>query len=213
MRFVLASTSPARLTLLRSAGLSPDTMAPGVDEDALVAAIEAERGVAMEAADLVQTLARAKAEAVVNELAASATEATLVFGGDSAFEIAGAIHGKPHTPERARERWLAQNGRTGTLWSGHWVVLIEPGAQPRGVGRVAAAKVSFAQLSEAEIDTYIATGEPLAVAGAFTIDSLGGPFISHVEGDPSTVVGLSLSTLRELVRELGVEWTALWESR
>lgn len=185
-------------------------MAPGVDEDALVASIEADCGVAMEAPDLVQTLARAKAEAAAAELLPSLTEPTLVFGGDSAFEIAGSLHGKPHTPERARERWIDQNGRTGTLWSGHWVMLLQPGADSRGVGRVAAAKVSFAELSETEIDAYIATGEPLAVAGAFTIDSLGGPFISHVEGDPSTVVGLSLSTLRELVRELGVEWTDLW---
>lgn len=208
MRFVLASTSPARLTLLRSAGLSPEITAPGVDEDALVASIEAERGEALTAPDLVQTLARAKAEAVA--LLLEVSEPTLVFGGDSAFEISGQIHGKPHTPERARDRWIAQNGRTGTLWSGHWIVLVSPGREPIGVGRVAAARVSFAELTEQEIDAYIATGEPLAVAGAFTVDSLGGPFIKHVEGDPSTVVGLSLSTLRELVRELGVEWTALW---
>lgn len=185
-------------------------MAPGVDEDALVASIAVERGAPMTAPDLVQTLARAKAEAAAEVLLTTLTESTLVFGGDSAFEIGGSIHGKPHTPERARERWVAQNGRTGTLWSGHWVMLLQPDTKTRGVGRVAAAKVSFAQLTEPEIDAYIATGEPLAVAGAFTIDSLGGPFISHVEGDPSTVVGLSLSTLRELVRELGVEWTDLW---
>ena len=206
MRFVLASTSPARLMLLKAAGLNPETMAPGVDEDALVAALEAERGAALAAPELVQVLARAKAEAV----ALKPTEPTLVFGGDSAFEIDGRIHGKPHTAERARERWRQQNGRTGTLWSGHWLVLHMPDADSVGVGRVAAAKVSFAELTDQEIEAYIATGEPLAVAGAFTVDSLGGPFIRHVEGDPSTVVGLSLSTLRELVRELGVEWTELW---
>lgn len=213
MRFVLASTSPARLALLRAAGLAPETCSPGVDEDALVSEIEAERGHALDAAELVQTLARAKAEAAASALGASITEATLVFGGDSAFEVNGQIHGKPHTAERARERWREQNGHTGTLWSGHWLMRLEPDAPGRGVGRVAAARVSFAELSEAEIDAYIATGEPLEVAGAFTIDSLGGPFIRHVEGDPSTVVGLSLATLRELVLELDADWTELWSSR
>lgn len=208
MRFVLASTSPARMTLLTSAGLSPEAIAPGVDEDAHVAAVEADRPHPLSATELVQVLARAKAEAVANVL--TVTEPTLVFGGDSAFEIGGAIYGKPHTPERARERWRQQNGQTGTLWSGHWLVLMRPDAEPLGLGRVAAARVSFAELTDAEIDAYVATGEPLAVAGAFTVDSLGGPFIRHVEGDPSTVVGLSLSTLRELVRELGVSWTSLW---
>lgn len=199
--------------MLRAAGVVPETVSPGVDEETLVAEIEAARGTTLEAAELVQTLARAKAEVAASALSASITEATLVFGGDSAFEIGGQIHGKPHTAERARERWLAQNGRTGTLWSGHWLVRLDPDAAPRAVGRVAAAKVSFAELTEAEIDAYIATGEPLEVAGAFTVDSLGGPFIRHIEGDPSTVVGLSLSTLRELAGELGVDWPALWASQ
>ena len=234
MRFVLASTSPARLALLRAAGLEPETLAPGVAEDELVAAVEAERGSALGAAELVQLLAEAKAEAAAPALATGDTattaasgsghlghpspmradlrsaEPTLLFGGDSAFEINGQVHGKPHTPERARARWLAQSGQSGTLWSGHCLLLLSPDAPPRRVGRVASATVAFAELSEREIDAYIASGEPLEVAGAFTIDSLGGPFIRRVEGDPSTVVGLSLSTLRDLVRELDVEWTSLW---
>ena len=99
------------------------------------------------------------------------------------------------------------------LWSGHWLIDHRGGAPRAAVGRASSAVVEFARLDDAEIDAYVATGEPLAVAGAFTVDSLGGPFIRRVEGDPSTVVGLSLSTLRELVHELDVRWTDLWDLR
>jgi septum formation protein len=134
----------------------------------------------------------------------------LILGGDSAFAIDDAIHGKPHRPEIARERWRAQRGRTGHLHSGHWLIDHRGGRENAAAGAVAVAAVTFADVTDAEIDAYVDSGEPLEVAGAFTIDSLGGPFITRVEGDPSTVVGLSLSTLRDLVRELGVEWTSLW---
>ncbi|WP_394551140.1 Maf family protein [Agromyces sp. MMS24-JH15] len=209
MRLYLASTSPARLQLLRQAGIEPVTISPGVDEDALVAAHEAEHG-PLAAPELVQLLAQAKAEAILGATPGGEPIDGLVLGGDSAFAIGGAIHGKPHRPEVARERWTAQNGRTGELWSGHWLIDHRGGTPRAAVGRPAVASVSFAELDAAEVDAYVATGEPLAVAGAFTVDSLGGPFIRRIEGDPSTVVGLSLSTLRELVRELGGEWTALW---
>ena len=204
MRLYLASTSPARLQTLRAAGIEPVAIAPGVDEEAAVAAAEAESG-RLEASAMVQLLARAKAEAIVVRAPDG-----LILGGDSAFLTGGAIHGKPHRPDVARERWLAQNGGHGDLWSGHWLIDHRGGRANAAVGRADVATVRFAALDDAEIDAYIATGEPLLVAGAFTIDSLGGPFIRRVEGDPSTVVGLSLSTLRDLVRELGVEWTALW---
>jgi septum formation protein len=104
-----------------------------------------------------------------------------------------------------------QRGRTGVLHSGHWLIDHRGGEARGAAGAVAAASVTFAaDITDAELDAYIATSEPLEVAGAFTIDSLGGPFIEHIDGDPSTVVGLSLPTLRRLVRSLGVEWTALW---
>lgn len=217
MRLYLASTSPARLALLRAAGVEPVLIAPGVDEEAAVAAAEIEHG-PLSTEQMVQLLARAKAEAAAAGLAAGLVDGRadheaidgFVLGGDSAFLIDGVSHGKPHTPERARERWLAQRGRTGELWSGHWLIDHRGGAVRGAAGRAAVARVSFAELEDAEIDAYVASGEPLEVAGAFTVDSLGGPFITRVEGDPSTVVGLSLSTLRELVRELGGEWTALW---
>jgi septum formation protein len=134
-----------------------------------------------------------------------------VFGGDSAFELDGVIHGKPHTAERARERWLAQRGRTGTLHSGHHLLLVRDGEVVGGAGGPTSATVTFADdITDAEIDAYVATGEPLHVAGAFTIDSLGAGFITGIVGDPHTVVGLSIPRLRTLVRELGVDWPGMW---
>lgn len=209
MRLYLASTSPARLQTLRAAGIEPIAISPGVDEEALVAATEAASG-PLEASEMVQLLARAKAEAVVGRQVDGEPIDGLVLGGDSAFLTGGRIHGKPHRPDVAKARWLAQNGGHGDLWSGHWLIDHRDGRVQGAVGRADVATVRFAALDEREIDAYIATGEPLLVAGAFTIDSLGGPFIRRVEGDPSTVVGLSLSTLRDLVRELGVDWPSLW---
>ncbi|HEU0180708.1 MAG TPA: Maf family protein [Agromyces mariniharenae] len=212
MRLYLASTSPARLQTLRAAGIEPIAIAPGVDEAAAVATAEAASG-PLEAPDMVQLLARLKAEAIVGREHDGEPIDGLILGGDSAFLTGGAIHGKPHLPEVARKRWLAQNGSHGDLWSGHWLIDHRGGRANGAVGRADVATVRFAALDEAEIDAYIATGEPLLVAGAFTIDSLGGPFIRRVEGDPSTVVGLSLSTLRDLVRELGADWPSLWNRR
>jgi septum formation protein len=212
MRLYLASTSPARLQTLRAAGIEPVTASPGVDEEAVVAAREAESG-PLPARDMVQLLAQAKAEALIGTEPGGEPIDGLILGGDSAFLTGGSIHGKPHLPEVARQRWLTQNGGHGELWSGHWLIDHRGGRVNAAVGRADVATVRFAALDEAEIDAYIATGEPLLVAGAFTIDSLGGPFIRRVEGDPSTVVGLSLSTLRDLVRELGVAWPSLWNRR
>jgi septum formation protein len=210
MRLYLASTSPARLALLRSAGVEPLTRSPGVDEPATVAAAERASG-PLPAAEMVQLLARAKAEAIVGSEVDGAPIDGFILGGDSAFEFDGTIYGKPHVASVARERWRMQRGRTGVLHSGHWLIDHRGGEPRSAAGAVAAASVTFAaDITDAELDAYIATGEPLEVAGAFTIDSLGGPFIEHIDGDPSTVVGLSLPTLRRLVRSLGVEWTALW---
>ncbi len=203
MRLVLASTSPARLATLRAAGVEPLTISPGVDEDAVVAAAGH-----LEPAEMVEMLARAKAAAVAESH--GSTIDGLILGGDSAFVIDGIIHGKPRLPEVARERWLRQRGRTGVLYSGHWLIDHRGGENHGGVGIVTHAEVTFADVTDAEIDAYIATGEPLHVAGAFTIDSLGGPFIESIVGDPHTVVGLSLPALRNLVRSFGIDWTDLW---
>jgi septum formation protein len=121
------------------------------------------------------------------------------------------VYGKPHLPEVARERWRAQRGRTGVLHSGHWLIDARGGIVGGAIGETAAATVHFADdIADDEIDAYIATGEPLEVAGAFTIDSKGAGFITGVEGDPHTVVGLSVPLLRRLVRRLGIEWPRLW---
>jgi septum formation protein len=205
VRLVLASTSPARLALLRAAGIEPETVPPGVDEEAVVAAEEAQRGAPLAPEELVQLLARRKAEAVA---AALGTTDALVLGGDSAFAFGGTTYGKPHEPAVALARWRQQRGGTGVLHSGHHLVDLRTG---EGFGETAQASVRFAaDLDDEELEAYVASGEPLAVAGAFTIDGLAGPFIDRVEGDPSTVVGLSLSVLRRLVRRTGTAWTSLW---
>jgi len=210
MRLFLASTSPARLALLRAAGIEPTLINPDVDEARVVAETETVRGEPLEPRVLVELLARAKAEAAVSALPADPMDG-LLLGGDSVFVLDGVIYGKPHTPEAARERWERQRGRTGSLYSGHWLIEVHAGVPGRAIGAVAVAAVTFGDdLDDAELDAYIATGEPLFVAGAFTIDSLGAPFITSIVGDPSTVVGLSLPTLRRLVRGLGHEWPTLW---
>ncbi len=209
---LLASTSPARLMLLRQSGIEPLTRAPRVDEDAVAEAARAERGGDLPPEELVLLLARAKAADVVGQvLAEEASFDGFVIGGDSMFAVQGQVYGKPHEPEEARRRWREMRGRTGILHSGHSVFRVRPGAAPVERWAEARAGVSFAaDVSDTEIDAYVATGEPLHVAGAFTVDSLGGAFIERVDGDPSTVVGMSLSTLRRLVAELGTEWPQLW---
>jgi len=212
MRVCLASTSPARLMLLRQAGIEPLIVAPAVDEDAVAAAATAERGAALTPEELVLLLARAKAADVAQRIRAEHPRFDgIVIGGDSMFAIGGQVHGKPYTPEAARERWQQMRGATGILHSGHSVFRVGPDLEPVEATAVAEAAVTFADdVTDAELDAYIDSGEPLHVAGAFTVDSLGGAFITRVEGDPSTVVGMSLSTLRRLARELGVVWTDLW---
>ncbi len=218
MRLYLASTSPARLATLRAVGIEPVTFAPGVDEDRAVdAAAAAHPEGRLPAAEMVQLLAQLKAEAGLDPvvLARAGLEPAgvdgFIFGGDSAFELDGTVYGKPHEPAIARERWLAQRGRSGVLHSGHWLIDHRGGAVRGAVGRASRATVHFADdIETAEIDAYIATGEPLTVAGAFTIDSKGAGFIDRIEGDPHTVVGLSVPLLRKLVHELGGRWTDLW---
>lgn len=164
-------------------------------------------------------LARLKCEAVAGAdglpgVLADTTGAprdALVLGGDSAFEFEGALHGKPHEPGLASARWRAQRGRTGRLHSGHWLVEVRGGLPVAAAGEHSVAEVRFASdIADEEIDAYVATGEPLEVAGAFTIDSKGAGFIEGVVGDPHTVVGIGIPTVRRLVRGLGHSWTDLW---
>lgn len=216
VRLYLASTSPARLATLRAVGIEPTTVPSRVDEEAAVAAAGP-----LTAPEMVQLLARLKAEAVVDpgfggvpvDLDSTGRSPIdgLVLGGDSAFEIDGEVFGKPHLPEVARERLRRQRGRSGILHSGHWLIDVRGGLVGRAIGAVAEARVQFASdITDAEIDAYVSTGEPLEVAGAFTLDAKGAAFIDGIVGDPHAVVGLSVPLLRTMVRSLGVEWTALW---
>lgn len=214
MRFVLASASPARLATLRSAGFAPEVRVSGVDEDAALGAARSARGEAphgrhvmgTSTADDVLVLARAKAEAVAATQAGEAD--AVVLGCDSMLELDGRQLGKPADAAEAVERWRAMRGRTGVLHTGHW--LVDTRAGHREAGATASTVVHFADLSDEEVEAYVATGEPLVVAGAFTVDGLGGPFVAAIEGDYHAVVGVSLPLLRTLLDELGLSVMDLW---
>jgi septum formation protein len=215
---ILASQSPARTKLLADAGIQHSVLVSDVDEDA----VQARYGVT-DPHDTALLLARAKAEAVA---ALPEAEGALVIGCDSVFEFDGEAHGKPYTAEVARERMLRMSGNSGVLHTGHWLVdcravvaatgdetsdggITAPGSGAT-LGAVTSAEVHFTEMEPAEIDAYIATGEPLHCAGSFTIDGFGGAFIRKVDGDPHTVVGLSISTLRALLGQANVRITELW---
>lgn len=201
----LASTSPARLALLRQCGIEPLIRPSSVDEPAAVRAAEAEAGHTLTTPEMVGLLARAKAEAVL-----SPEIDGFVLGGDSSFFIDGESQGKPHTPERARERWRAMRGNRGVLYSGLHLIDHRGGSARGAVTRVDSADLRFAaDIDDADIEDYIATGEPLEVAGAFTIDGGAAAFIDGIVGSPSTVIGLSIPDLRRSLTELGGQWSAL----
>ncbi|MFI7435686.1 Maf family nucleotide pyrophosphatase [Micromonospora haikouensis] len=198
LRLVLASASPARRKLLHAAGIEPDVLVSGVDESQVVS----ER-----AEDLCLELARLKAQAVVGRLRPSADERTLVLGCDSVLAFDGEILGKPADEADATRRWERMRGRSGVLHTGHCLIDVIHETRAEAV---ASTTVRFAEVSDEEIAAYVATGEPLAVAGAFTIDGLGGAFLEGVDGDPGTVVGLSLPLLRRLLGELDLRIIDLW---
>ncbi|WP_404384315.1 Maf family nucleotide pyrophosphatase [Knoellia locipacati] len=205
---VLASASPARLATLRAAGIEPDVHVSDVDEDAALAAAEAVHGT-LSPADVALLLARAKAEAVARARHDSDDAGTLVLGCDSVLELDGEVHGKPADATEATDRWRRMRGRSGVLHTGHWVVDDrdpDDGGTRGSLGATASTTVHFAQLDDEEIAAYVATGEPLHVAGAFTLDGLGAPYVRAIEGDPSNVVGVSLPLLRELLADLDVAW-------
>ena len=190
---VLASASPARLAVLRGAGLDPEVEASGVDESAFTAATPAE---------LAGLLARAKAAAV-----ASGRADGLVIGCDSLLDLDGRALGKPASAAEAAARWREMSGRTATLVTGHCVINAATGQRAEGV---AATTVRFGTPSEQEIAAYVASGEPLAVAGAFTLDGRGGWFVDGIDGDHGNVLGVSLPLLRRLLADLGISLMSLW---
>ena len=198
---VLASASPARLATLRAAGIWPAVVVSRVDED-LALAEATERYGPLGAPDVALLLARAKAE----DVSSTDVGGAVVLGCDSVLELDGEVHGKPADANEARRRWRRMRGRSGVLHTGHWIVDDRDGEGGATLGATASTTVHFAKLSDAEIDAYVATGEPLLVAGAFTIDGLGGAFVTAIEGDHHNVVGLSLPLLRDLLADAGVEW-------
>ena len=194
--FVLASSSATRLRVLRDAGIHPEAVVSGVDETT-------EDG--LDTAAAVAVLAERKATAV-----AALRPDAMVLGCDSLLDLDGEALGKPGTAQRAAALWHRLSGRQGTLFTGH--CLIEPRTRHRaqGVGRTV---VRFGRPSDAEIAAYVASGEPLALAGGFSLDGLGAPFVEGIDGDPGNVLGLSLPLLRHLLAELGVAISDLWQAR
>lgn len=209
---LLASQSSGRLATLRAAGVEPLVRVSDVDEHAVLRVLAADSRQEPTPVQQVQALARAKAEEVAAAVTRAEREADpslVVVGCDSMLEIDGRVVGKPGTSEIARARWRSIRGRTGVLHSGHALVRVGNGAR---AGGVSSTTVRFGSPTDAEIDAYVATGEPLGCAGAFTIDGLGGAFIDGIDGDPHGVVGISLPLLRRLLADLDVRWTDLWVS-
>lgn len=234
-RIVLASQSPARRATLQAAGVNPLIRVSGVDEEEIVAALRAGSISEPSPSQIVCAQAKAKALEVAqsvatelntgrfHEVSPEATSILLVVGCDSMLEIGGRMVGKPGTPEVAVRRIKEMRGKDAVLWTGHALVPVvrEPGvdvgAQDQwtmnpSITQDASTIVHFGSMSDEEIDAYVATGEPLGVAGSFTIDGLGGPFVEAVTGDPHSVVGISLPLLRRMVSESGVFWPDLWNT-
>ena len=195
-RVVLASASPARLATLVAAGLEPEVIVSGVDETSVQS---------HDAANLAAALAQMKCRAVDARLE---DPDALVIGCDSVLAFENGILGKPEDARDAAMRWRRMRGKAGILHTGHCVRL-----GGREFVETASTVVHFADVTDAEIDAYGASGEPLRVAGAFTIDGLGAAFVRGIEGDPHNVVGVSVPLLRELVADLGLTWTDLWTRR
>jgi septum formation protein len=204
VQLVLASASPARLSVLKAAGLAPEVEVSDVDEDALLSGLsDASPG------NAVVALAGAKATAAARRVSGRWPDAVVV-GCDSMLHIDGELVGKPGDVETARARWHRMAGRTGELVTGHAVLRLVDGEIDRVAEGHAVTTVRFGRPDPAELEAYLATGEPLAVAGAFTLDGLGGWFVDGIDGDPSNVIGISLPLTRKLLAGVGVRVTDLW---
>jgi len=194
---VLASASPSRKRILESVGISPTIKVSGVDE-------ETPELLALSPADLVIALAILKAHTVFKS--SPEISHALIIGCDSTFEFEGASLGKPGSRENAIERCRLLSGKSGYLHTGHSVIDTDQGLE---VSDISTSKVTFAKMTESEIIDYVDTGEPLQVVGGFTLDGHSAPFITHIEGDPSGIIGLSLPTLRKITINLGLAWSEI----
>lgn len=205
-RVVLGSASSGRLRVLRNAGIDPLVVVSGVDEDAIVAGLGADAA----PADVVNALAHAKADAVRRVLDADVTADCIVIGGDSMLYVDRELRGKPGSAEQARRQWNSMAGRSGELYTGHCVVRVVDGNPLHTRTSAEVTRVRFAAPDDADLAAYIASGEPLNVAGAFTLDGLGGWFIDGIDGDPSNVVGLGLAVTHRLFNAVGLAIGDLW---
>ena len=198
---ILASASPARLMLLRSQNIQPIVNASEINEK------EIEEQYKDSSTEIVvKELSIAKANYVLTNNVS--LNSGILIAADSMLEFESQSLGKPLNAENAIARWQKMRGKSGILHTGHTVIRLD---NKQTITRVVSTKVEFANVDDKEIIDYVATKEPLNVAGAFTIDSLGAAFVKEVQGDHSNVIGLSLPALREIVRELGLSWTSLWE--
>lgn len=207
-RVVLGSASTGRLRVLRSAGIDPLVAVSGVDEDAIVEKL----GSDADPAEVVNALAQAKAEAVSSDLAQDVTDDCVVIGCDSMLFIDGKLSGKPVTPEETRRRWHSMAGREGLLFTGHCMLRMRSGELAASAAAADVTTVRFGLPTEEELQAYIASGEPLGVAGAFTLDGLGGWFVDGIDGSPSNVIGLSLAITRRLFEQVGLAIGEVWQS-
>lgn len=206
-RLVLGSASAGRLSVLRRAGVDPLVVVSDVDEDAVIASLP---GAAP--AEVVLALSTAKAYRVAESLPAGIDADCVVVGCDSMLEVAGRLCGKPGSVDAARAQWQSMAGRPGVLHTGHTVLRLRDGAVVGRAAQTAHTTVHFAEPAASDLEAYLATGEPLWVAGAFTLDGLGGWFVDRIDGDPSNVIGLSLPLLRSLLDSLGIRIAALWSA-
>ncbi|MGV0627734.1 Maf family protein [Mycolicibacter minnesotensis] len=205
-RLVLGSASSGRLGVLRGAGIDPLVVVSGVDEDAAMAALPATAG----PAEVTGALSLAKALQVAGILEPAVRADCVVVGCDSMLHIDGELRGKPPTVDDARTRWRAMAGNSGQLYTGHSLVRLRDNEITHQVTETAVTTVRFGHPDDEDLEAYLASGEPLRVAGGFTLDGLGGWFVDGVDGDPSSVIGISLPMLRRLLAEAGVSIAALW---
>ena len=200
---LLASASASRYRLLVDGGIKPLVQVSAVDEDAITAQLGN-----ISPADLVTELAKAKGKAVASDITVTQDRNLLIIAADSMLEFNGQMYGKPLTAQIAKTRWQAMRGKSGYLHSGHWICDLVTGKETTGV---AGAQVNFADVSDEEIDRYVASGEPLNVAGGFTHEGRSAAFINSINGDVAAVAGMSMILLRQLTAQLGISWTQLWD--
>jgi septum formation protein len=203
-KVLLASASSSRYRLLIEGGIKPFVQVSAVDEEAIAAELGN-----ITTANLVEQLAIAKGKAVASDITVTTERNLIILAADSMLEFEGVAYGKPGNAIVAKQRWQSMRGKSGYLHSGHWITDLVTGQERSGV---AGATVHFADISDVEIDRYVASGEPLNVAGAFTHEGRGAAFIERIDGDVAAVAGMSMLLIRQLVGEMGISWTEIWDN-